>query len=167
MRDDLRIFVAVAILNLSNAAVPASLCLTYTLIHGPGVFFDIHTPSVTRSFQNYYHPLLTNTIKMDTRTENPLNATPETTRVIVANYVSMSIAIIVLVTRFGIARIKWKRAVGLDEIFLSLALLCAMIESALTEHAVRRGLGTYIRPGQSARLKWLSQVCCYSVLHGR
>lgn len=70
----------------------------------------------------------------------------------------MAITIIVLVTRFGIAKIKWKRAVGLDEIFLSLALLCAMIESALTEHAVRRGLGTYIRPGNSAKLRWLSQV---------
>lgn len=96
---------------------------------------------------------------MDSRTENPLNATPDTMRVIVANYLSMTITIIVLVTRLGVARMKWKRPIGLDEIFLSLALLVAMMESALTEHAVRRGLGTFIRPGASAKLKWLSQVC--------
>lgn len=97
---------------------------------------------------------------MDSREENPINATPDTTRVVAANYGAMSITIIVLVTRFGIAKLKWQRSIGLDELFLGLALLVAMMESALTEHAVRRGLGTYIRPGNSSKLKWLSEVCC-------
>ena len=95
---------------------------------------------------------------MDYRTENPLNATVETTRVVVSNYTCMGITIIVLVARFGVAKMNYKRAIGLDEVFLACALLTGMIESILTEYAVRRGLGTYIRPGNSAKLRWLSQV---------
>ncbi|KAK5095326.1 hypothetical protein LTS08_008226 [Lithohypha guttulata] len=95
---------------------------------------------------------------MDAREENPLNATPETSRVVISNYVCMGVTLIVLVTRVVFTNLRWKRKFGLDDVLLYLALLAAIIESALTEHAVRRGMGTYIRPGNASKLKWLSQL---------
>lgn len=94
---------------------------------------------------------------MDNNTENPVTATPETTRVVVANYVCMSITILVLGARAFMSA-KWKRKIGLDDICLALALAAAITESVLTEHAVRRGLGTYIRPGNASRFQRLSEL---------
>lgn len=95
---------------------------------------------------------------MDSRDENPINATPETTRVVVTNYICLSLTLITLIARFCIVNLKWKRKFGADDIFLYLAGLVGIGESISVEHAVRRGLGTYIRPGNSAKLQWLSQV---------
>lgn len=99
---------------------------------------------------------------MDTREVNPLNATPETSRVVISNYTCMAVTIIVLSTRVVFTNARWKRRFGLDDIFLFVALVAAIIESVLTEYAVRRGLGTYIRPGNSAKLRWMSMVCITS-----
>lgn len=94
---------------------------------------------------------------MDTRAENPVTATPETTRVVVSNYLCMSVTIIVLVARAALSA-KWRRKIGLDDILLYLALMAGIMESVLTEKAVRRGLGTFIRPGNSAKLQRLSEL---------
>lgn len=94
---------------------------------------------------------------------NPLNATAETTRVVVSNYICMAVTIIVLAARAGL-NLKWKRKLGLDDLLLYLALCACITESVLTENAVRRGLGTFIRPGNSAKLQRLSEVCTISVV---
>ena len=95
---------------------------------------------------------------MEARATNPVNATPETSRAVISNYTCMAATILVLVARFGLVNIKWRRRIGWDDILLYLALLAAIVESILCEHAVRRGLGTYIRPGNAAMLKRLGQV---------
>jgi len=101
---------------------------------------------------------------MDSRSENPITATPETTRVVVSNYLCMSVTLIVLIARAGLSA-KWRRKIGLDDILLYLALVAGITESVLTEKAVRRGLGTFIRPGNSAKLQRLSEVRSESHLH--
>ncbi|KAK5941206.1 hypothetical protein PMZ80_006483 [Knufia obscura] len=94
---------------------------------------------------------------MEARAVNPITATPETTRVVVSNYTCMAVTLVVLIARAALSA-KWRRKIGLDDIFLYLALVAGIIESALTEQAVRRGLGTFIRPGNSSRLKRLSEL---------
>lgn len=88
---------------------------------------------------------------------NPITATAETTRVVVANYTCMAVTVIVLVARAAISA-KWRRKIGLDDVLLYLALVVGIVESVLTEKAVGRGLGTFIRPGNSAMLQRLSEV---------
>jgi len=88
---------------------------------------------------------------------NPLTATAETTRVVASNYTCMTITLIVLIVRAALSA-QWRRKFGLDDVFLYLALAAGIIESVLTEKAVVRGLGTFIRPGNSARLQRLSEV---------
>ena len=95
--------------------------------------------------------------KMEYTTEDPTHATPENTRVIASNYACMAITLIVLGARAWKC-VTWRRKIGLDDIALFLALLAAIVESALTEYAVKRGLGTFIRPGNSARLQSVSEV---------
>lgn len=99
----------------------------------------------------------------DERAINPLNATPETTRVVVSNYVCMAVTMIILIARAGL-NLKWKRKPGLDDLLLYLALGACITESVLTENAVKRGLGTFIRPGNSSKLRRLSEVCTGELL---
>lgn len=94
---------------------------------------------------------------MEARAENPITATPETTRVVVSNYTCMAVTIIVLVTRAALCA-TWRRKIGLDDVLLYLASMAGITESVLTEKAVRRGLGAFIRPGNSAKLQRLSEV---------
>lgn len=94
---------------------------------------------------------------MENATGNPLTATAETTRVVVANYLSMGISLAVLATRAWKC-ITWRRRLGLDDIALYLALVVGIVESALAEYAVKRGLGTFIRPGNSSKLQSVSEV---------
>lgn len=94
----------------------------------------------------------------DTNAINPLNATPETSRVVISNYTCMAVTTIVIIARAGL-NLRWKRKLGLDDVLLYLALAACVTESFLIHHAVNRGLGTYIRPGNSAKLQRLSEVC--------
>lgn len=95
---------------------------------------------------------------LDQRTVDPLTATPETARVVIANYTCMAVTTIVIIARAGL-NLKWKRKLGLDDLFLYLALAALVTESVLVHDAVARGLGTYIRPGNSSKLQRLSEVC--------
>lgn len=95
---------------------------------------------------------------------NPLDATPETSLVVISNYTCMGITTIVILARAGL-NLKWKRKLGLDDLLLYLALAACVTESVLIHHAVNRGLGTFIRPGNSAKLQRLSEVCIKQVQH--
>lgn len=89
--------------------------------------------------------------------ENPITATPDTLKVVVTNYTTMSVATVVILARFGLSK-YWRRSYGLDDLLLFIALVAGVCESITLEHAVRRGLGTYIRPGNSAKLNRLSEL---------
>lgn len=93
----------------------------------------------------------------DDKAINPLDATPETSRVVIANYLCMGLTTIVIITRAGL-NLRWKRKLGLDDLLLYLALAACVTESVLVHNAVNRGLGTFIRPGNSSKLQRLSEV---------